>query len=315
MSPRPRPENPGDRPGARDDRDRPDDGEGRDGRITVAVITRDRPAAILRTVEALTALPERPPVIVVDNSSDDTTLEALRHRGPAVQVLKPARNTGALGRNLAVRRADTPYVAFSDDDSWWTRGALRQAADLLDRHPRLGLLAARTLVGPERTEDPFNAVLAASPLPHEPDLPGRPVLGFLACACVVRRDAYLRAGGYHPLLFFGGEETLLAYDLAADGWGVTYEPSLTARHHPASGGRDGRNHLLRRNEVLTFWLRRPLPTALRATARLTAAAATGEPGARRALRETAVRLPAALAGRRPLPPHVEAAIRLLEHAR
>ncbi|MDO0931403.1 hypothetical protein QQY66_06815 [Streptomyces sp. DG2A-72] len=37
-----------------------------------------------------------------------------------------------------MRHADTPYVAFSDDDSWWTPGALRQAADLLDVHPRLG---------------------------------------------------------------------------------------------------------------------------------------------------------------------------------
>jgi GT2 family glycosyltransferase len=283
-----------------------------DGRVTVAVITRDRPAGILRTIDALTALPERPPVIVVDNSSDDSTLELLRHHPSAVRVLRPGRNTGALGRNLAVRRADTPYVAFSDDDSWWTQGALRQAADLLDRHPRLGLLAARTLVGPDRAEDPLNAVLAASPLPREADLPGRPVLGFLACACVVRRDAYLGAGGYHPLLFFGGEETLLAYDLAAGGWGVTYEPSLTARHHPEPGDRDGRSHLLRRNEVLTLWLRRPLPVALRATARLAAAAAAGESGARRALREVAVRLPAALARRRPLPPHVEAATGLLE---
>ncbi|MFF7548561.1 glycosyltransferase family 2 protein [Streptomyces canus] len=305
VSPRPRPEEP-----------RPEVTAGRtgagDGRVTVAVITRDRPLGVLRTVDALTALPERPPVIVVDNSSDDSTLEALRHRPSAVRVLRPGRNTGALGRNLAVRQADTPYVAFSDDDSWWPQGSLRRAADLLDRHPRLGLLAARTLVGPDRDEDPLNAVLAASPLPREADLPGRPVLGFLACACVVRRDAYLGAGGYHPLLFFGGEETLLAYDLTARGWGVTYEPSLTARHHPEPGGRDGRGHLLRRNEVLTLWLRRPLPVALRATARLTAAATAGDPGARRALREVVVRLPAALARRRPLPPHVEAATRLLE---
>lgn len=245
MSPQPRPETTAPRTGARD------------GRVTVAVITRDRPAGVLRTVNALTALPERPPVIVVDNSSDDSTLEALRHHPSPVRVLRPGRNTGAVGLTLAVRQADTPYVAFSDDDSWWTHGSLRQAADLLDRHPRLGLLAARTLVGPERAEDPLNAVLAASPLPREADLPGRPVLGFLACASVVRRAAYLGAGGYHPLLFFGGEETLLAYDLMARGWGVTYAPSLTARHHPEPGDRDGRGYLLRRNEVLTLWLRRP----------------------------------------------------------
>ncbi|MFF8973887.1 glycosyltransferase family 2 protein [Streptomyces sp. NPDC014995] len=283
-----------------------------DDRVTVAVITRDRRAGVLRTLDALTALPERPPVIVVDNGSDDATFAALCEHPAAARVLRPHGNTGAVGRNLAVRQATTPYVAFSDDDSWWAPGALRRAADLLDAYPRLGLVAARTLVGPEGAEDPLNAVLAASPLPHEPDLPGRPVLGFLGCACVVRRDAFLEAGGYHPLLFFGGEETLLAYDLAAAGWGVTYEPTLTAHHHPEPGGRDGRHHLILRNEVLTLWLRRPLGVAVRAGARLTAAAISGEPGARRALREVTARLPAALARRRPLPPSVERAARLLD---
>ncbi len=283
-----------------------------DGRVTVAVITRDRCASALRTLDELAALPERPPVIVVDNGSDEATLEALRHHPVAPRVLSPGRNTGALGRNLAVRQAGTPYVAFSDDDSWWTPGALRRAADLLDAHSRLGLVAARTLVGDDRAEDPLNTVLATSPLPPEPDLPGRPVLGFLACACVVRRDAFLKAGGYHPVLFFGGEETLLAYDLTAGGWGVTYEPTLTARHHPVPRGRDGRTDLMRRNEVLTLWLRRPLPVALAASARLAADAVTGRPGARGALHGVLERLPAAVARRRRLPPRVEHAARLLD---
>ncbi|MFF0223796.1 glycosyltransferase family 2 protein [Streptomyces sp. NPDC004629] len=285
-----------------------------DGRITVAVITRDRCASVLRTLDHLGALPERPAVIVVDNGSDDATLRALRRHPAATRVLSPGRNTGALGRNLAVRHATTAYVAFSDDDSWWTPGTLRRAADLLDAHPRLGLLAARTLVGPRSTEDPLNAVLAASPLPGRPDLPGRPVLGFLGCACIARRDAFLTAGGYHPLLFFGAEETLLAYDLAAGGWGVTYEPSLTARHHPAPSGRADRNHLVRRNEVLTLWLRRPLPVALQGSARLAQDAAAARPGARRALGALLVRLPAALGRRRRLPPDVERAARLLDGA-
>ncbi|MGW5655329.1 glycosyltransferase family 2 protein [Streptomyces humi] len=283
-----------------------------DSRVTVGVITRDRCASLLRTLDALGALPERPPVVVVDNGSDEVTGRAVRRHASGARVLSPGHNTGALGRNLAVLDADTPYVAFSDDDSWWAPGALGRAADLLDTHPRLGLLAARTLVGPEGTEDPLNARLAASPLPAEPDLPGRPVLGFLACACVVRREAFLAAGGFHPLLFFGGEETLLAYDLTARGWGVAYEPTLTAHHHPEPGGRHGRGPALRRNEVLTLLMRRPLSAAFAAAARLAAAAVTARPGARQALRETLARLPAALAARRRLPARVERAARLVD---
>lgn len=128
----------------------------------------------------------------------------------------------------------------------------------------------------------------------------------------MRREAFLATGGFHPLLFFGGEETLLAYDLSAAGWGVVYEPSLTARHLPEWSGREGRSPLMRRNEVLTLWLRRPLPPAARASARLAAAAVTGADSARRALLGVLVRLPAAPARRHRLPDHVEHAARLVD---
>jgi GT2 family glycosyltransferase len=281
-------------------------------RTSIALITRNRRQSVLRTLDHLAALPEKPPVIVVDNGSRDATVAAVRAHRVGARVVRAGRNTGALGRNVAVRYATTPYVAFSDDDSWWAPGALDTAADLLDAYPRLGLVAARTLVGPDDLDDPLNSVLADSPLPPAPDLPGRPVLGFLACAAVVRRRAFLDVGGYHRVLFFGGEETLLAYDLAAGGWGVTYEPSVTAHHHPDPVTRPGRSAVQRRNALLTVWLRRPVTVALRRTAHLTAAAARGEPGAATALRGAVARFPVALKERSPLPAPVENAARLLD---
>ncbi len=47
----------------------------------------------------------------------------------------------------ASRCCSTPYVAFADDDSWCEPGALAAAARRFDADPRLGLLAARILVG------------------------------------------------------------------------------------------------------------------------------------------------------------------------
>ncbi|WP_406725700.1 glycosyltransferase [Streptomyces sp. GD-15H] len=280
--------------------------------VTVAVITRNRRASLLRTLDRLAGLPERPPVVVVDNGSTDGTAAAVRAHPAGATLLGPGRNLGALGRNLAVRHATTPYVAFSDDDSWWAPGALSAAADLFSAHARLGLLSARTLVGPDDDEDPLNAVLAGSPLPPAADLPGRPVLGFLGCAAVVRRRAFLDAGGYHPVLFFGAEETLLAYDLTAAGWGVVHEPSVTAHHHPAPDGRPGRSPLVLRNATLTAWLRRPVPFALARTSTLAVDAARGDRVAARALAGTLRRLPAALAARRPLPDVTERAARVLD---
>jgi len=44
---------------------------GTDPRVTVAVVTRNRRAELLRTLDLLVRLPERPGVIVVDNGSSD----------------------------------------------------------------------------------------------------------------------------------------------------------------------------------------------------------------------------------------------------
>ncbi|MEV4708894.1 glycosyltransferase [Actinoplanes sp. NPDC049316] len=44
-----------------------------------------------------------------------------------------------MARTIGVRRLDTPYVAFCDDDTWWEPGSLRVAAELLDAYPRIGV--------------------------------------------------------------------------------------------------------------------------------------------------------------------------------
>jgi GT2 family glycosyltransferase len=283
------------------------------GTITVVVATRDRRGELARTLDHLGALPERPAVVVVDNGSRDGTPRLVRDRYPQVELVRLARNAGACARNIGVLTAQTRYVAFSDDDSWWAPGALAAAARILDAHPRLGLLAARTLVGPDGRADPVNDLMANSPLPAPPagPLPGPRVLGFLACAAVVRRAAFLDVGGFSPLLFFGGEEQLLAYDLAAAGWHASYCAGVVAHHFPSPARDPGRrDYLCARNRVLVAWLRRPARAAWPVTAALIGRARRDRLAAR-ALAGVLVRAPVVAARRRVVPPELESAIRLL----
>ncbi len=285
--------------------------------VTVVIATRDRVTELLRTLARLSALPERPAIIVVDNGSADGTAAAVSRDFPGVTVIRNRRNRRAAARNQGARRAVTPYVAFSDDDSWWEPGALARACDLLSRHPEVGAIAGRALVGEQAADDPINAVLAASPLrgPGPGELPGPLVLGFLGCAVVARRAAFLQAGGYPPVLGIGGEEELLALSLAAAGWPAVYADTVVARHFP-SASRDAaaRRAAELRNRVLIAWLRRPLARALSGTLAL-GAAAGHDPAARRALAGLLLRLPRALPARRPLPRAVAAQLAVLEAAR
>jgi GT2 family glycosyltransferase len=279
-------------------------------RMTVVIATRDRAGELGRTLSRLAELPEQPAVIVVDNASRDGTAGLVRRGYPGVRLIRLPCNRGAVARNIGAAAADTRFVAFCDDDSWWEPGALACAARALESCPALAVVAGQTLVGPGAEPDPVNAAMERSPLGQD-GLPGPRVLGFLACAAVVRRSAFLEVGGFSDVLVFGGEEKLLAMDLAAAGWAAAYVSGARARHWP-SARRDeaARRRLDARNEVLTAWLRRPAGHALAATAGLISRLGR-DPAAAGALASLLRVLPRALRRRRVLPAAAEADVRAL----
>jgi GT2 family glycosyltransferase len=282
--------------------------------IGVVILTHNRAAEALRTVRHMSALSEQPRLVVVDNASVDDTAEIMARSFPYVDVIRLEKNIGAAARNVGARSIGTPYIAFCDDDTVWAAGSLARACELLDAYPGVAALTARVLVGAEERDDPVCAVMASSPLPSTA-LPGRAVLGFLAGACVFRRAAFLETGGYDPRFLIGGEEALLALDLAAHGDAVVYAKELIVHHYP-SHQRDPalRQRHMVRNALWVAWLRRPLRSALaRTVAILGSAPDSGAslPG----LVDAARGLPWVLRDRRVIPPRVEALCALLENGR
>jgi GT2 family glycosyltransferase len=280
------------------------------------IASRNRSAELKSTItRLLDTTPCR--IVFVDNGSDDDSVAAARKlaAGSAgrLQIIELGRNLGAPARNLGVAACGTPYVAFCDDDSWWEPEAPAIAEALFAAHPTLGLLAARTMVWPQRTEDPLVHLLASSPLGTRSGLPGPSILGFLACSSIVRAEAFSAAGGFSAVLHFRGEEQLLALDMARLGWQLCYCADLVAIHQPSeirptSAAQDARSL---RNDVLTTWMRRPLPHCLKAGGRLLRAAPRDIEHTRAAA-EALARLPAAIAQRRPLPEALERDLRTLE---
>jgi GT2 family glycosyltransferase len=210
---------------------------------------------------------ERPPIIVVDNDSGDGTASLVKSRWPEVRVIRLDENLGAAGRNVGVRAAGTPYVAFAEDDSWYEPGALARAADVLDDCPDVGLINAHVLVGPDRRDDPVHADMVDSPLPDDPDRPGYRIASFLEGVSVVRRTAFLQAGGFDARLGIGGPEEHLAAELMRHGWELRYVPDVVARHCPDHGEPSAAVRRLGLRNTLWFaWRVRPVGRALRWTA-------------------------------------------------
>ena len=280
-------------------------------RVGVVIATRDRPALLQRTLDHVTRLPERPPVVVVDNASTDRAVRRVARGHPGVTLIALKSNIGAAARTVGVRALSTPYVAFADDDSWWSPGALCRAAELLERDPSIGLVAARILVGTDERLDPTSALMRNSPLARRDGRSEPRVLGFLACGSIVRRDAYLHVGGFHPRFGTGAEETLLAMDLATAGYDIVYSDDVVAHHLPAARTYDGRDRDALRNALWTTWLRCPTRDVARRTVSL-AARVLRNPHLVNGVVEALAGLGWVVRERRTLPRHVAEELRLLD---
>jgi GT2 family glycosyltransferase len=283
-------------------------------RISVVMITHNRRDQLMETLRHMTGLPDSAPIILVDNASEDGTADAVERSFPDVELIRAETNLGSVARNHAVRRVRTPYVAFCDDDTRWQPGSLDHAADVLDEHPGLASVTGKCLVEPGLEEDPLTPELRHSPVPGPDWLPGPALLGVMAGLSAFRVSAFTEVGGFAEKMWLGGEEELLALDLAARGWWMCWDERMII-HHAPSKVRDARRRrqLGIRNTLWTLWLRRPVRSAARRTAAVLGSASF-DAATVRAVLETVRGLPWVLRERAVVPPSVEAGLRSLEEA-
>ena len=93
--------------------------------VAVVIATRNRGPELLGTLTQLRGLPERPPIVVVDNASTDGTAELVRAHHPDVQVVGLRGNRGAAGRT-AVRGLEPLDAVAAVQRQRGRRGAVPQ---------------------------------------------------------------------------------------------------------------------------------------------------------------------------------------------
>ncbi|RRB11099.1 glycosyltransferase [Larkinella knui] len=279
---------------------------------SVVIVTRNRIDTLLWTLDKLTRLPEKPPLIVVDNASTDGTPERVRACFPDLMVVELRENRACSARNEGVRMAQTPLVSFCDDDSFWEPGALTKAVAYFKQYPHLGVLAGKVLVNADETLDPVCDAMQNSPLTDPRPLPGPAILGFVCCAVVVRKAAFMDVGGFHRRFAIAGEERMFSVDMRTKGWSLAYAEDLVAHHYPSPvRNYSFRQQNITRDTLWYYWLRRPWYYALRHTLLIHRASRTNadvRKGYLKALRAA----PFILRNRRVIPPAVEEQILKIE---
>ena len=115
---------------------------GRDVVVSVVVTTFNRVGLLRQTIQSILSQTFRDiELIVIDNESEDGTLEYLRNLDPGRVRSFQNRNYGviAANRNLGISLSRGKYVAFCDDDDLWLPDKLDKQLAILEQYPGVAL--------------------------------------------------------------------------------------------------------------------------------------------------------------------------------
>jgi glycosyltransferase involved in cell wall biosynthesis len=261
------------------------------GLVSVLIPTYRRRDLLLRTLETIFAQTQVPvEVIVVDDGSPDDTSEALAPFIAAGRLRylrqENAGQSTARNRGFAVCRGE--FVTCIDDDDEWPEGHLPALLEALARHPEVGVAYG--------TAQPIDAsgqeIPSPNPLLWPVVAPTGAVWSRFCERCwimsvgqaLLRRSAIeeliVRDGAFFDVAMGGADDWDLWLRLA-ERWEFVFvdRPSLRYRFHGNNMSRDislqrmeaiavYAKHAKRiaadpiRAQVLTYWRRRNVPTAL-----------------------------------------------------
>jgi len=193
-------------------------------------------------------------ILVVDNDSNDGTLEALAADFPAVRVIANRENAGyARAVNQGLRATTAPFALIMNPDCEPRPGLIRALLDHVAARPRTGIAgpkilnpdgsleySARSFPGPLTflfnryslltrlfPRNPFTRRYLLTDWDHQTPRE----VDWVSGACMMtRRAAIEQVGGMDEAYFMFNEDVDWCRRMKQAGWAVTFEPAAAVVH-------------------------------------------------------------------------------------
>lgn len=190
--------------------------------FTVIVPTKNEARNILTL---LNSIPDCVQVIAVDASSDETADLLLGRRGQERTSVIHSQARIAEARNLGGQAAATPWLVFTDADVSFGPDYFQRLHELCETRPGEAFYGIKLAA-----DDQAGYYQRFSDWQARFDRIGIPAVSGSNLA--MRRDAFLRLGGFDPALLVN-EDTELGYRIKKSGYAITFAPGLSvfARDH------------------------------------------------------------------------------------
>ncbi|AFN73539.1 glycosyl transferase family 2 [Melioribacter roseus P3M-2] len=193
--------------------------------------------------------------IVVDNASEDGSVEAIQTKFPEVILIANEKNLGfGAANNIALEKARGKYLLLLNPDTIVKEDTFRKMIDFFDKNPNAGIAGCKVL-NPDGTLQlacrrsfpgpwtSFTKVMGLSSLFPKSKLFARYNLTFLdenqtyevdavsGAFMMLRREVYEKIGGFDPQFFMYGEDLDLCYRTQQAGYKVYYVHSTEIFHY------------------------------------------------------------------------------------
>jgi GT2 family glycosyltransferase len=289
-------------------------------RVTVVVMVRNwnGEALLARLLPSVLAAADSAgaDVWVLDNGSDDGSVELCRTRFPSVRVETMRRNVSYVACNVAARQSEHSVFVPIDNDVAPEEGFLPPLLEHFARRRDVFAVTSHIRNGsPERSaadqHEATEVVWTRGMLRRGPPLPPQETAAtFYNCGCAtaIDREKFLALGGYSDLylpLYY--DDVDLSWRAWKRGWTCLYEPRSVVHHLGGStvGRSDEVRALIYRNEFLFHWANLTTPAYVATHLallgpRLLGAAVKRDRARVRGFVEACERVPLALALRRSL---------------
>ncbi len=223
--------------------------------IIVSWNVRDLLRNCLRSIQQQAAiLGRQTEIIVVDNASNDGTVEMLQSEFPGARVIANSENVGfTRGNNQALAAARGRYLFLLNPDTELLPNALASLLTFADANPRVGIIGPQLRSGDGSLQSsrrrfptlataflestklqqwfPRNRTLTRYYMLDTRDDETQDVDWVNGSAMFVRREVYDQIGGFDEGFFMYSEELDWCYRAKRADWHIVYLPTAQVTHY------------------------------------------------------------------------------------
>lgn len=207
-------------------------------KASIIIVTHNHGKYINSCIESILKQNFPHEIIVVDNRSNDDTVQLIKEKFPEIKIIENPENKGyGAGNNLGVKRAKGEYIVVLNPDTIVEKDWLKELVEPFKNGGRLIttpkiLLYDGSKINTCGNINHFTGLTFTRGLNEHPERYNAQeyVSGFSGCCFAMRKEDFEELGGFDENFFAYNEDSDLSWRAHLKGFRILYVPTSIVRH-------------------------------------------------------------------------------------